>query len=83
MKTGTPYWSIGIHNEKLRQALTRSEYFQKQKEVRAEILAILDNRLDFKTEAEAKAAHKKIPKRLQSWVWVSECIPVSLGLGWC
>lgn len=83
MKTGTPYWSIMIRNEKLRQALSRSEYFQKQKEVRAEILAILDNRLDYKTESEAKAAHKKIPKRLHGWVWIAESMPVSLGLGWC
>jgi len=83
MKTGKPYWSLRIDNASLKQSMPNQEYKDLRKKIYAEISALLSNQFDFATEAEAKAARKKLSKPLQQWVAVRELTPISLGLGWC
>ena len=82
MKVGKSYWAVSISNESLRTSMPKKEYLEMQKALRSKASSILNNRFEYKTQKEALAAQKKLPKELQSWVQVRESFPVSLGLGW-
>lgn len=82
MSISKSYWVISISNETIRNSMPNKEYRELQKAFRAKASSILNNRFEYKTEKEALAAQKKLPKEMQSWVQVRESFPVSLGLGW-
>jgi hypothetical protein len=82
MIVGKSYWAVSISNEALRTSMPKKEYLEMQKALRSKASSILNNRFEYKTQKEALAAQKKLPKELQSWVQVRESFPVSLGLGW-
>jgi hypothetical protein len=82
MTIGKSYWAVSISNETIRTSMPNKEYREMQRAVRAKASSILGNRFEFKTQKEALAAQKKLPKDIQQWVQVRESFPVSLGLGW-
>lgn len=83
MKTGKSYWSIHIDSDKLKNTLTKQEYLAKVKEIRQDLKQTLNHKIDYAIEADANKAHKSLPEHLKKWTSVTECMPVSLGLGWC
>jgi hypothetical protein len=90
MKLGQSYWSVYINQDKVWDELlltkkdsTRKDLMLMVKYIRVSIKAQLNEKLDYSTEAEAKAAHEKLDDATRKFVSVSENFPVSLGLGWC
>jgi hypothetical protein len=82
MSIGKSYWAVSISNETVRTSMPNKEYRELQRTFRTKASSILNNRFEYKTQKEALAAQKKLPKEMQSWVQVRESFPVSLGLGW-
>jgi hypothetical protein len=82
MKIGKSYWAISIRNKTAETSMPRKEYSEMRRALRAKASIVLDNKFEYRTEKEALAAKKKLPKELQSWVQINESFPVSLGLGW-
>ena len=82
MIVGKSYWLVSIRNKAAETSMPKKEYMDMRKALRAKASIVLDNRFEYRTEKEALAAKKKLPKELQSWAQINESFPVSLGLGW-
>ena len=82
MIVGKSYWGVSIRNAAAETSMPKKEYMEMRKALRSKASIILNNKFEYKTEKEALAAKKKLPKELQSWVQINESFPVSLGLGW-
>jgi hypothetical protein len=82
MNIGKSYWAVSIRNKAAETSMPRKEYSEMRRALRAEASIVLNNKFEYRTEKEALAAKKKLPKELQSWVQINESFPVSLGLGW-
>ena len=82
MQHGKTYWSIQFDQYKLKTNQSRDDLKVIRKAIQAEIKISLNNKVDYSTQAEAIKAYKKLPESTQSLTQISECTPVSLGLGW-
>jgi hypothetical protein len=83
MNIGKSYWAVSIRQQSVLRPQCREKSTQKCVEpCAAEASIVLNNKFEYRTEKEALAAKKKLPKELQSWVQINESFPVSLGLGW-
>jgi hypothetical protein len=79
MNIGKSYWAVSIKNKAAETSMPRKEYSEMRRALRAEASIVLNNKFEYRTEKEALAAKKKLPKELQSWVQINESFPVSLG----
>jgi hypothetical protein len=82
MIVGKSYWLVSIRSEAAETSMPKKEYMEMRKALRSKASIILNNKFEYRTEKEALAAQKKLPKEMRSWAQVRESFPVSLGLGW-
>ena len=90
MKTGKAYWSLHINDGRIWTDLvnanknsTRRDTMVMVKYIRTNLKAQTKNVTDFEFMEDAIAAWNKLDEATKKYVSVTECIPVSLGLGWC
>jgi hypothetical protein len=77
MNIGKSYWAVSIRNKAAETSMPRKEYSEMRKPCEPRHL-VLNNKFEYRTEKEALAAKKKLPKELQSWVQINESFPAAL-----
>jgi hypothetical protein len=90
MKSGKAYCSLHINSEMVWKELvltnknaTRKDSMMMIKYIRTNLKAQTNNVTDFEFMEDANSAWDKLDEATKKYVSVTECTPVSLGLGWC